>query len=167
MTLTCEAKGLYPSVKQESCPKSVKKFWRKIVGVSTSFSEQGLSPLLFTRLLVPLLSRHLLVSFTTSSSNQESSFYPVFPPISLPTSTLPILTPFLPINQLSSSADKPCAVESHLIQFLHRRNRCVPFPSSSETGVHRSRYPMCHSCVLVRELPFWCSVTERASSPAI
>lgn len=48
LTLTCEAKGLYPSVKQESCPKSVDKFWRKIVGVSTSFSEQGLSPLLFT-----------------------------------------------------------------------------------------------------------------------
>lgn len=78
-----------------------------------------------------MLSRHLLVSFRTSSSNQESSFYPVFPPISLPTSTLPILTPFLPINQLSSSADKPCAVESRLIQFLHRRNRCLPLPSSS------------------------------------
>lgn len=77
--MACEAKGLFPPL----------------------FQSKAFPPCFSLCLLVPLLSRPLLVSFMISSSNQESSFYPVFPPISLPTSTLPILTPFLPINQLS------------------------------------------------------------------
>ena len=118
LTLTCEAEGLYPSVEQEFCSKGVKKFWRKTVGVSTSFSEQGLSSLLFTLLpgalavWAPSCEFHDFLFLPCPSSHLSSYLNFTHPPPPA----------FSPLISFPGTADKPCAVESHLIQFLHRRN---------------------------------------------
>lgn len=114
LTLTCEAEGLYPSVEREFCSKGVKKFWRKTVGVSTSFSEQGLSSLLFT--LLP----GALAVWAPSCEFHDFLFLPSLFLLKLYPSSAPA---FSPLISFPGTADKPCAVESRLIQFLHRRNR--------------------------------------------
>lgn len=92
LALTCEPEGPYheTGVLSQRCEEVLEeRQWE----FPPLFQNKAFLPCFSLCLLVPLLPRHLPVSFTSSSSNQESSFYPILPPISFPTSALPILTP--------------------------------------------------------------------------